>query len=352
MAGPVSEGSGHTVARRLTETDLALVDAVQVNPRASWEVIGQVLGTSPAAAARRWRALQSDGRAWTSITMGPALSRGAVVQLACRGDDADEVVARLCELPQAFTVGRTTGDFDVWALLSALTPAALAHTVLDVLAALAPTARVRSHAYFRVHGGPRWRLGVLERGQADRLRGAARRPLRREAPTGLDRRIFTALGDDGRRSWTSVAHELGLAPQSVRRHVERLERRGLATFRADVARPLAGWPLAGLMWLAVDDAALSAVSHDLGAWSETRFCASLASPTDLLLVVGLHDVDHLNDLMHRLARTHPGVRVVDRQLLLRFAKVAGRLLDRDGRSVRVIPVDPWAGDPAIDSATW
>lgn len=334
--------------RTLSEVDLAfvdaLVDALQVNPRVSWAAVGQALDISTVSAARRWRALEADGRAWTSITMGPALSQGAVVQFACRPKDANRAVARLCELPFVFTVGRATGDFDLWALVSAPSAEALAHVILDVLPAEVPAVRVRSHAYERVYGGPRWRLSVLDRQQAEQLREDARRPLRREPPSSLDRRLFAALGVDGRRSWSSLAGELGIAPQSVRRHLERLERRGLVTFRTDLAPPLAGWNLAAMLWLVVDEADALMVGRDLGGWSETRFCASTASRTNLLLIVGLRGIGQLDDLLHRLATAHPSTQVVDRQLVLRFAKVHGRVLGPDGRAARVVPVDPWGSE--------
>jgi hypothetical protein len=35
------------------------------------------------------------------------------------------------------------------------------------------------------------------------------------------------------------------------------------------------------------------------------------------------------------------VEVVDRRLVLRQVKVYGRIVDEQGRCVRVIPVDPW-----------
>ncbi len=345
MDMPNIGATGHRFRQTLSEADLALVNALQVNPRASWAAVGQALDISTVSAARRWRALEADGRAWTSITMGAALSQGAIVQFACRPEDADRAVARLCALPYVFTVGRATGDFDLWALVSAPSAEALAHVILDVLPAEVSAVRVRSHAYTRVYGGPRWRLNVLDRQQAEQLREDAGRPLRHEPPSSLDRQLFAALGVDGRRSWSSLAGELDIAPQSARRGLERLERRGLVTFRADLARPLAGENLAAMLWLAVNEADAPAIGRDLGGWSETRFCASTTSRTNLLLIVGLRGIGQLGDLLHRLATAHPSTQVVDRQLVLRFAKVHGRVLSTDGHAVHVVPVDPWGSEP-------
>jgi len=42
----------------LSEIDLQLLHALQINPRAPWNIIGLVLGVSPATAARRWERLR------------------------------------------------------------------------------------------------------------------------------------------------------------------------------------------------------------------------------------------------------------------------------------------------------
>ncbi len=45
----------------LDELDLALVDALQVNPRASWAALGDVLELAPVTLARRWQRLAESG---------------------------------------------------------------------------------------------------------------------------------------------------------------------------------------------------------------------------------------------------------------------------------------------------
>ncbi|MGO9382170.1 MAG: AsnC family protein [Mycobacterium sp.] len=57
----------------LDELDVALLDALHVNPQVSFEELGRVLDVSPVTAARRWRRLVSTGRAWVSSAIGPRL---------------------------------------------------------------------------------------------------------------------------------------------------------------------------------------------------------------------------------------------------------------------------------------
>ncbi|WP_245606970.1 Lrp/AsnC family transcriptional regulator [Pseudonocardia spinosispora] len=329
----------------LTETDLELVDAVQINPRASWATIGATLGISAVTAARRWNAMVEAGVAWSSSTVGIDRVRGAVVELDCRPGTTEAVAAALSEQPDVLTVGWTTGEFSLYALTVAASVEALTGTLLGTFADL-DVRRQCSHVYWRVFGGAQWRLSVLNPSQTQQVRESPVAPLRRSAVDDDDRRLFLALAHDARRSYAGLAEELGTTPSAVRRRLERMRRRGELSFRADIARPLAGWHLAALLWLVVPDADLDAIGRVLGGWTETRFCAAVHSRTNLVLVVSLRTVDHLEEIIERLNRVQPDVTVADRRIVLRPIKVHGRILDEGGRSHRVVPLDPWAGQNA------
>src|SRR5689334_25352106 len=53
----------------LTELDLEIVNALQINPRAEWSRIADALGLSGPTVARRWNTLAELGQAW--ITPAP-----------------------------------------------------------------------------------------------------------------------------------------------------------------------------------------------------------------------------------------------------------------------------------------
>jgi DNA-binding Lrp family transcriptional regulator len=329
----------------LTEADLALVDAVQISPRASWAVIGRALDVSPVTAARHWKSLTASGAAWTTATMGPDWAQGAFVELSCPPRGVEETVRLLCEMPEVLTVGRTTGDFDLYVITVSPTVAALRSFLFERLAVL-DVRHARSHVYTQIFGGPMWRLRVLNRTTADEVRQEPPSPLRPTPVEPEDRRLFLALGADARRSYADLADEFATTPQAVRRQLDRMRRRGQIAFRADMARPLAGYPLAALLWLKVPDALVEGVGRDLVRWAEIRFCAPVVSESNLVLVVNLRSPEHLTVFTTKLAATHPGVTVTEKRLVLRLEKVHGHVLDEEGRSRRVVPVDPWFAEPS------
>jgi len=335
----------------LDELDLALVDALQVNPRASWAALGDVLELAPVTLARRWQRLAESGAAWISVSLSNWGSRGAVVEFLCRPGSELSVARELSEVPNISTVCVTTGEYQVLALMLAPTLAGISVALLEALPVPDAVVRLRTHVYGSTFGGIFWRLGVLNRMQMDQVRdelGKPPSPIARAETTPQsrsldsgDHALFLALGHDGRRAYTDLADDLGSTPQAVKRRLDRLRRHGDIVFRCDVARSLVGWHSMALFWIRVPDADMQVVGRSIGTWSETRHCAAVASPANLCVIVNLRSLEHLDELLLRLARDHPSVEVVDRRLVLRQVKVYGRIVDEQGRCFRVIPVDPW-----------
>ncbi|SDG24212.1 Lrp/AsnC family transcriptional regulator [Streptomyces griseoaurantiacus] len=326
----------------LNETDLALTDALQLNPRVSWTALSEVLELSPVTLARRWQALVRARTAWTCITLEGPRFRGAIIEVACKPGTAVDVAAAFSALPHVATVGITVGEYDLFALVVSPTVDAISAVLLDGLPITPDVTRVSSHVYTGMLGGGRWRHGVLNRAQCEQVRSDLGPPPKELRPLSVDdRALYVALGRDGRRSYTEVAQDLGTSPQVVKRRLDRLQRRGEVAFRCDVARPLAGWHAMAMLWLTAPDAEVGGIGRAIGEWRETRFCAPVVGRTNLCVIVSLRSVEQLEEIVLRLAAEYPQVTIAERRLVLRQVKVHGRLVDEHGRSTEVIPVDPW-----------
>lgn len=332
----------------LDEVDLALVDALQVNPRSSWAALSGALELAPNTLARRWQRLVDSGDAWVTVALSNRQMRGAVLELSCRPGTARRVALALAELPYLSTVGVTTGRFQVYALVLAPTLPAIADVLVRSLPVPGDVIELHSYVYGGLFGGVVWRLGIMNRERVNQVREEVGPVPAQMRPFGeIDRRLFLALGRDGRRSYSDLASELGTSPQALRRRLDRLQRHGDITFRCDVARALAGWGSMAFLWIAVPESRMPVVGRALGRLEETRHCSRVAGPANLALVVGLRSVEHLDELLERIDRNHPEAAIVDRRVVLRQVKVHGRIVDELGRSEQVVPVDPWA---ALDAA--
>jgi DNA-binding Lrp family transcriptional regulator len=326
------------------EMDVALLDALHVNPQVSFEELGKVLDVSPVTAARRWRRLVSTGRAWVSSAVGPQLPvKAALFEAECEPGAAQSVADHFATRPHVFSVNITTGQDNVYALLIAADQTLMSELVVEALPTVPGVHRVQSALITHLFSGTRWRLGGLSTGQ---VRSVAPEP----SKTGpvhefddFDRQLFLALQGDGRLSFRDLAATLGRSEPAVRRRLGLLTRSGLLGFRTDFARVEAGWPLAIALKLRVTWPQVAAVGRALVHYPETRFCVATAGgPANLFVTMQLHQASALDSVISRLMAEYPGVAVLDTRVVLRSVKSWGRLLGPDGHAREVVPVDLWA----------
>jgi DNA-binding Lrp family transcriptional regulator len=324
------------------EIDSELVDALQINSRASWATVARAVDSSALTLSRRWQSLVESGLAWSTIALSPQSSLGALVEVTCAPSQELAVAHRLAQRPDVITVGVTTGDFQVYCIILAPDTASISHTLLHDLALEQGVLRVRNNVFGSMFGGVVWRQGIISARQTDLVK-LAMDPLRSAVPqiNLRDRPLFLALGKDGRRSYEELSEELGVSAYAIRRRISFLLRSADITFRCDVARPLFGFPTAALLLVNVPDSEVQAFGKTVGKWPETRFCASVASASNVILILGTKSLNHLEQLLIRLEADFPSAQINDRRLVLRPVKLYGRLIEEDGRAAGVIPVDPW-----------
>jgi DNA-binding Lrp family transcriptional regulator len=327
------------------ELDIALLDALHVNPLASFEELGTVLEVSPVTAARRWRRLVSTGRAWVSSAPGLQLPmRAALLEAECQPGAAPAVASEFALVPQVFSVNITTGKDNLYALVVAADQPLLAELIVDTLPAVAGLNRVQSALITNLFSGTRWRLGGLSPDQVRAVTPESAKPNPAHEFDDFDRELFLALQRDGRLSFRDLAAVVGRPEPTVRRRLGLLTHSGMLVFRTDFARVEAGWPTAVALKLSVTGSAVTAVGRTLVRYPETRFCVAVVGGgvADLFVTMQLHNVSDLDPVIHRLSAEHPGVAVLGTRVVLRSVKSWGRLLGPDGRAQHVIPVDLWA----------
>src|SRR5271166_2931808 len=127
------------------ELDIALLDALHLNPLASFEELGTVLDVSPVTAARRWRRLVATGRAWVSSAPGRELPlKAALFEAECQPGAASAVADEFAAIPQVFSVNITTGQDNLYAFVVAADQPLLAKLIVDKLPTIAGLNRVQS----------------------------------------------------------------------------------------------------------------------------------------------------------------------------------------------------------------
>ncbi|MFF5471286.1 Lrp/AsnC family transcriptional regulator [Streptomyces achromogenes] len=337
----------------LDETDLALVEALQLRPRAPWARIASVIGIDATTAARRWRRLTDGGLAWMTAYPAQHASVVGYVDLACAPGALDALTAELCHWGPVFSVERTTGDHSLSLGVAAYDLPSLDDFVTGRLGRLDGVRSVRLSICTRVYReGSGWLVHTLNERQRTHLTGGDRRTRPRRpggGPHEGDRRLLRALGTDARRGYAELARECGLSETTVRRRLARMIAGGEVSIRCDLTQQLAGWPVIATFRIAAPGPGTEAVAHALAGLPETRLCASVTGPDNLLLSAWLRSPADCLTLEQRILHRHPGLRIGERSITLHTAKRMGRLLDRWGRARTHVQITTAPEGGALDN---
>jgi len=335
-----------------TETDLALVEALQVAPRASWTSVSAALGIGAATAARRWARLAAAGAAWVTGGPGVALWNArcvAFVEVDCVPARRLGVAEALAADRHALSVELTTGAADLFLTVAAADLTALSRYLLERLDRIPGVTATRVGIATRLYrDGSSWRLGALPREAITTLRvPTAAAPVTGPPPGALsadNRALLVQLGLDGRSSYAELATAAGISEPTARRHVAQLVRTGAVLLRADVAGALAGWPVLVYFSVDVPTSRLTEAARAVSQLRHVRLCATLAGSRPLVVAAWLRDLDEIHRFELSLTRMAPGLAVAERMITVRPVKRMGRLLDQHGRAVSAVPMDVWC-DP-------
>ncbi|RSD09529.1 Lrp/AsnC family transcriptional regulator [Amycolatopsis eburnea] len=319
---------------RPSASDLALVEALQRDPRAPWTRIAAAVGTDATTAARRWDRLQAAGLAWlTAYVTAPTTTVG-YVDVACRPDALVALTQELCGWPAVFSVERTTSRFGLYLSLAARDLDALDALVTGRIGALPGVLEVRFAVATRVYReGSGWLVNALapeQRAVLDDTAEQARLVVPQQWNDRDLRALVESLGEDGRRSYAELARDCRMSESAVRRALARMVRNHELDFRCDLAHVPAGWPVIAGYRLDVPASDLDRAGTAIAHLPETRLSAAVVGEGNLVVSAWLREPAGCTAYEAALAAAAPGARVVDRAITLRMPKRMGRLLSPHG----------------------
>ncbi|MEU0070811.1 Lrp/AsnC family transcriptional regulator [Streptomyces sp. NPDC006332] len=335
----------------LDEVDLSLINALQIAPRATWTEIGRALDINPATAARRWQRISDDGLAW--VTAYPKLSTWAdryclaFVEVDCEPGARHHVVDALVRVSQVASVSQVGSGRDLFLIVLFTDLQSLSRFVLDHVSRLAGVRGTRTHTATRFYSeGSKWRLHALTPDQRAHLTRPTPPHVGGDGllPTSY-RDLVLALGGDGRRTVAELADLTSTSVSTTRRRLERVVHDRLVSFRGEVAQIISGWPVIATFWARVPPNDLEMTARVLVTLPEIRMCAAVTGTDNLVVIVWLRSLGDSHRLEGMLAERFPALRLTERAIVLRMTKRMGRLLDDDGRSTGVVPINPWAHMP-------
>ncbi|MFF0527132.1 Lrp/AsnC family transcriptional regulator [Nocardia amikacinitolerans] len=309
----------------LDAVDLGLLHALQVDGRAPFSRIAQVLAVSDRTVARRFARLAATGavRVTGVADSGRTGTAEWVVRLRVRPHRAEDLARVLAARPDTAWVTVLSSGAEIVCVFrtAAAEPALARHS--DVLGVDAQ--RLVRHLTRR-----RWRgrTSALDADQVSALR--AELPVR-GGPitlTDLDRRMLPRLAADGRASYPGLAGALGWSESAVRRRLNELSRARVLRFDVEVDAALLGYAFQCVLWLTVTPRHLAAVGAALTEDPEIAFAGATTGPHNIIAVAVCRDADAVFDYVVERVAALPGVERLDTAPVTRYAKRAAPLTTR------------------------
>ncbi|MDO5082737.1 MAG: Lrp/AsnC family transcriptional regulator [Arachnia propionica] len=325
------------------ETDLRLVNLLQIDPRMSWARAAEILQVSPTTVASHWQRLHSHGLAWISTHPNPENRFTAIVDVDCRTEHLPSVIEQLCAHPLITSVDETTGRRDI--LLTVMAPSmhSLTTLIIDWIGGLEGVYGTRSSLVTNViTGAESWRLNVLAKRQSLQARPQLLPDQGPRELTEVDLALADALVQDGRASVASLAEQLDMPTSTVQRRLKRMLSDGSVVMRCDVAPELAGW-LLECTWLATVPIRKTRVIELLKEQPGLRSCMWVTGRNNLRINFRVNYQGALGALESRMAAAIPELNPDETIVHLRSHKSAGRILDPEGRATKRL-VAPLFGD--------
>jgi DNA-binding Lrp family transcriptional regulator len=311
------------------QLDRQLVHALQINGRAPFSLIGEVLGVSDRTIARRYARLRSTG-AVRVIGAVDSIALGAMdwfLRVRCSPAAAVQVAEALARRPDTAWVSLTSGGTEITCTVRTESAADSESLLLAKLPRTPRVEGVTAHSVLHAfYGGPDSlvaKLGSLDAAAIERLTPP---PIgHRPGPVRLDdgdRKLLAALAADGRAEIEQMATVTGWSPTTVRRRMAELRERGVLYLDIDVDGRMFGVGPRTVLWLSVAPAHLREVGEALASHPEIAFAAATTGPTNICASVVCANQRELYQYLTTRVAALPGIAHVETAPVIRTVKRA------------------------------
>jgi DNA-binding Lrp family transcriptional regulator len=278
--------------RGLSDDDMALVHALQINGRASFREIADVLGISDQTAARRWSRLRSAGTL-RLLGLTDPLRLGEsiwVVRVRCTPDAAASLGEAMARRTDTTWVSLGSAGTEISCSVRTRGPGPEESPLLQKLPRTPQVVDVSAHCSLHVFFGkdlsPINKRGPLTAAQVTALAppDTPARATDATPPVTLDdsdRQLLDLLARDGRAAPGDLAAATGLSPSTVRRRITELRTAGVLYFDVEYHPDVLQQDFRAALWLEIDPSRLAEAGTALAAHPEVAFATATTGAANL-----------------------------------------------------------------------
>jgi DNA-binding Lrp family transcriptional regulator len=314
-------------SQALDPLDRKLLQALQLDGRAPFNRIADVLGVSDQTVARRFRRLRSTLQLRVlGITDESRLGGNTwLLRLGCTPDTAEQLASALARRPDTAHISVISGGTEVMCAMKPRTRQARDELLLDRLQRSPRVTSVSAHCLLhRFYGGPLgWlsKINALSPGE----RAALSTPPVGPGTDGVvldaaDEALLAVLARDGRAPLTELQASTGLSESAVRRRLDRLRSTGVLYLAVQFDNEHFGNDVVAMLWLTVAPAALAGVGRALASHGEVSFAAATTGQANIVAATLHPSTGDLYTYLSDTIGALDGVRSAETTLTLRQVK--------------------------------
>lgn len=321
----------------LDELDHRVVHALQLDGRAPFRRIGEVLGVSDQTVARRYGRLLSSGMLRVVGLTDP--HRIGVtpwfVRVRCTPDAAASVSEALARRTDTRWVSLISGGTEIFCLVQTTAAAQRDDSLLLQKLPRTPrvvqvTAQAMLHVFFGQDLSPVTKAGWLSPDEERALLVADAQAPAAESTDAYplaadDQPLLDALAVDGRTPAADLAAVTGWSQTTVRRRMSELRAAGVLYYDLDFDRRALRPALRAGLWLEVEPAHLAEVGAALATHNEIAFAAATTGTANVYASVNCKDASALYRYLTGPVAELPGIRRTETSPLHRTIKGASPL---------------------------
>jgi DNA-binding Lrp family transcriptional regulator len=315
--------------------DVQLIYALQLDGRAPFSLIGEVLGVSDQTIARRYNRLRSAGLLRVRGLIEPDLIglTSWLIRVQCTPNAAPVVAGALARRPDTAWISLTSGGTEIACVVRTRSGDDGSHLLLDTLprsrGVTGITAQCVLHTYFGGVLSLINKSGTLTQEQVAALRlpaaGAGTRPVAPGRIAAEDTALLAALELDGRTTHRDLAAATGWSQTTVRRRIADLQASGMLYFDVDFHHSLLDLSARAMVWLTVSPDRLGAAGEAMARHPETAYVAATTGTANLYASVLSPSTEALYTYLTADIAQLPGLHEVETVLVMRTVKRSGLL---------------------------
>ncbi|MGC9156536.1 MAG: Lrp/AsnC family transcriptional regulator [Ferrimicrobium sp.] len=278
--------------------DRRIIQALYLDPRASFRRFAETLGVSEQTIARRYRSMVENQvlRVVAELNSQRISESDWAIRLRCLPGSAPKVATKVARDPDASWVQVVSGGTEVFAAIRSQRRIKGAHPLLQQFSGSSQIVDARAYCLLHEYSNDAFSpLGAdwLTPQEINRL---TQDPV---AFTEVDRSLtvlheadwplIRALGKDGRATYRQLAEATHWHESTVRRRIEDLVGAGVLSFHVDLENDAIGVGAPALLWMSVSVPKLAWVGETLASHHAIPFVAATTGPTNLVAMVLCRD---------------------------------------------------------------